>query len=371
MPELLSRTASRTSPIDLNRNAASKLNLYSLRRLELLLGVSREELKTLAGQSGAHYKPFPQLPKPQPFARIFKVQKLRNIDNPDDELKRVQKRIYRRLLRPLVLPHYICGGVPGRSLMDNVRLHHNSRILVTIDIKSFFPSISNFQIFFVWRHVLNCSTEIADLLTKLTTWRGYLPQGASTSTPLANIVICSMYRHIQNECERLGILYSTWIDDLAFSGERAREIIPVVISVLQKNGFKISRKKLRVMGGGSRKVLNGVVLGKFPSVRRERESQIRSGIHKHVSGAVAEEDICRYLKSLNAKIMNIETINAMRGAKLRKAFSEALTRRPVPRSRWQELGFVYPKAAFPNSRSCGPENVRAPASGAAALFPKR
>lgn len=338
----LLHTGSRTGPLSLDRNTGPKLNLYSLRRLELLLGVNRNDLKTLAREAGAHYRPFKQLPKAQPFAKIQHPQKLRNIDNPDDDLKNVQKRIYRRLLRPLVLPDYIYGGITGRCLMDNVRLHQHSKVLVTIDIRNFFPSISNSQIFFIWRHVLDCSTEVASLLTKLTTWKGYLPQGAPTSTPLANLVISAIYPGVEAECETLGVLYSTWVDDLAFSGERARDIIPLVISVLRKNGFCISRRKLKIMGGGSRKVLNGVTISKFPKVRRERESQIRSGIHKYASGFVIEEQVPAYLKSLNAKITHVETVNRRRGAKLRQLFANGLAEKPVPKSQWHELGFPYP-----------------------------
>src|SRR5258707_11054133 len=100
-------------PNQFDLSAAPKLDLRSLRSLEYKLGLKRGYLRALAAKAGAHYDPFVKPEKQRYFPKKFKKPKIRIIDNPDDELKKVQKRIYRRLLRPKALPDYICGGVKG------------------------------------------------------------------------------------------------------------------------------------------------------------------------------------------------------------------------------------------------------------------
>ncbi len=237
---------------NLELDAAPSLNIISLRQLEFKLGLKRGYLRSLAAHAGGHYSPFVKPEKYRPFQKIFNKPKQRLIDNPDEELKEVQKRIYRRLLRPEALPNYICGGVKGKSLLDSVKLHPDVGVLVTVDIANFFPSVTSQYVYFLWNSVLNCSPEISALLTKLTSFERHLPQGAATSTPLANILICAIDQQIRTECERMGVKYSTWVDDLAFSGTNARHVIPVVISALRKAGLRVSRKKMKVMGVGLR-----------------------------------------------------------------------------------------------------------------------
>src|SRR5579862_1194435 len=170
----------------------STLDLNSIRALEALLGYPREEIRRIAEHAGAFYNPFQKKDRFRPFQKKFKPPKTRIIDNPTNPLKGLQKSVQRNLLRQISLPSYLCGGVKGRSLLDNVFIHLDSKVLVTIDIKSYFPSITNIQVYDVWRHRLKCSHRISEILTKVTTFERHLPQGASTSTTLANLVLNSL-----------------------------------------------------------------------------------------------------------------------------------------------------------------------------------
>lgn len=264
----------------------SRLDLYSINKLEALLGFPRDKIRCIAAHAGGYYKPFPKKGRICPFQKKFKPPKKRIIDNPTGLLKVLQKRVQKNLLRPLLLPEHFCGGVKGRTLLDNIMMHLGARVLVTMDIKSFFPSITNKQVYFVWRHMLNCSPQIAGILTKLTTFERHLPQGAPTSTTLANLVLYSLDAPIRSECNRQNVRYSTWVDDLALSGDSAREIINVAVEALSSSGFAAPHKKQKIMGSASRKVLNKVLMGRFPSVLPERLSQLRSGIHKVRAGEI-------------------------------------------------------------------------------------
>src|SRR5437660_1125750 len=123
------------------QNESATLDLYSMKQLEILLGRSRVELKDLASKAIHFYKPFPLKTKPRRFAKKVEPVKKRWIDNPIDPLKTIQSRVQERILSPLLLPEHLLGGVKGKSILDNARLHIGARCLVTIDIKNFYPSI--------------------------------------------------------------------------------------------------------------------------------------------------------------------------------------------------------------------------------------
>lgn len=308
------------------RGEAKQLDLYSLRHLEAILRISREELKSLASRAGRYYSPFSKNTPPQPFPKKLSTQqKIRLIDNPVEPLKSVQDRVYRELLKPLVLPEHLLGGMPGKTIKNNVLMHLGAKVLITIDIKGFFPSISAAQIYEVWRRLLNCSPQIARLLTQLTTRNGHLPQGAATSTLLANLVLASFDDPIRKACVVQSIRYSSWIDDLAFSGgDATRDITSEVIKTLNKSGFAVKHRKIHVMGAGSKKVLNNILLSKVPSLERSRLDQLRSGIYKLKSGQVTQNALDVHLKRLKGQIGFVKFINPRKGIAMERQLQEVL-----------------------------------------------
>jgi retron-type reverse transcriptase len=304
----------------------NKLNLCSLAKLETLLGTGRVQLRLIATRAGSFYRPFPKKEKTRPFQKKFGAAKKppRKIDNPEGDLKILQKKIYKALLKPLIFPHYLCGGVPGRTVLDNVFMHLDAPFLVTLDIKKFFRRITTFQVFRVWNKVLNCSPRISAILTRLTTFERHLPQGAPTSSLIANLVLFSVDREIRDECQREGVTYSTWVDDLAFSGTTPSTVISVAVQCLHNAGFSVSHKKLKRMGPGTRKVLNGVLLNRFPGVLPERLGQLRSGIHKLKNGEVDHDEMEKYISRLQGGIAHVTSIDPRKGARLRNRLGQAI-----------------------------------------------
>ena len=293
-----------------------RLDLRSIRNLEFLLGISRTTLHSVARDTEKYYSPFPQRAKVRPFQKKFPPEKKRIIDHPTEPLRTIQKRIQHRLLSSLDLPYYLCGGVKGRSLLDNVLMHLGAPVIVAVDIRNFFPSTDNQRVYSVWADLLGCSASIAALLTRLTTREHHLPKGSSTSTTLANLSLFSVDQPIREACEKASVRYSTWVDDLAFSGMRAREILPLVVETLGDAGFKISRRKVRVMGPGTRQSLNGIVIGRFPNVLQERTKQLRSGIHKLRVGEIPPKERQSYVCRLRSSIVQVASINPRTGDRL-------------------------------------------------------
>ncbi|MFP5207035.1 MAG: reverse transcriptase family protein [Acidobacteriota bacterium] len=286
-----------------------RLNIAHEKSLALHLGCNVDELQQLAESAKSFYKPFELIPKLRPFAKK-PPKKPRQIDNPAGKLKEIQDRINKALLEPILMPEHVFGAVKHRSILGNAQRHQGAPVLVSLDIRQCFPSVTNAHIYGVWTTVLGCSPSVASLLTKLTTFKRHLPQGAPTSPALANIFIWSVDGPIREKCADLGVEYSTWIDDLAFSGDNAREIIQIAVEALRVNGLRISHKKTQIMGGCETKTLTGTRLGRR-SLRAPKKicDRARAGIHNLERGLVAEHERDVYCRKLSALIMHIRRIS--------------------------------------------------------------
>lgn len=282
-----------------------KLNLLSPNRLAHVLGINIEKLVEVSKYAATYYDPFETLGRARPFQKAS--SKPRMIDNPRADLKKIQRRIYRKLLRPICFPPHILGGVKKRGVLDNAGFHSGTKLLVTLDVRKCFPSITNAQVYRVWRVLLGCSTPVARLLTLLTTFKRRLPQGSPASPLLANLFVWLIDEPIRVACAERHVTYSTWIDDLAFSGMRAREIIQIAIEILARHGLRVSRKKVKVMGPGHSKLLTGTRLGKLRArVSRDKLARVRSGIHKLRIGFVPPNEQARYVEGLVGQLLYIE-----------------------------------------------------------------
>lgn len=302
--------------------AIEPLNVLSKGDLACRLGMPIEKLESIAAATHRFYHP-KTLPKPaRPFAKKKSKLRVREIDRPGDPLLEVQKRIHRTLLRDLSVPGYICGGVRGRSVLHNVAQHQNAKTIVALDIKSWFPSITARRVYFVWRRVLKCSRTVARLLTALTTFNGYLPQGAPTSTTLSNLVLYSIDLEIRKAAQSLNVVYSSWVDDLPLSGSRARELIPVAITTLKRAGFKVSRSKLRVMGSQTQRIVNGVVPSAIPSIP-ERD-RIRAALHRLRIGDIRKEDQDAYIATQKGRIAYLASVNLRQAKPFQQSLAQLL-----------------------------------------------
>ena len=149
------------------------------------MGINEEELLGSAKLAGEYYDPF-DIEKPN--------GSWRHIDNPLPVLKRIQRRILSHILVLEELPKTMFGGLPGRDAIQNAQVHTGQPVVVILDIKDFFLKIHDKKMIFpVFNKIYQCPGKIAGILTKLTTFQHRLPQGAPTSSYLANLAILEMH----------------------------------------------------------------------------------------------------------------------------------------------------------------------------------
>lgn len=259
--------------------------------LAKLLSVSEKELIYLANHADGLYKAGQSLAKTDgTFRETF---------NAKPRLKIVQGRIKSRILDKVEYPFYLQGGIKDkdnpRDYVRNASIHAGSVIIINEDIGSFFPSISTDIVLDIWRNFFHFSEEVAECLVRLTTKHGTVPQGARTSSHLANLVFWRQEYKLVGYFSGLGLLYTRLIDDITVSSkcrlnnESKSEIIQKIYSMLWQHGFKPKREKHSIRHKGQRMLVNKLVVNKKPSLPKEKKSALRACIKKCRESTVSDE----------------------------------------------------------------------------------
>lgn len=183
----------------------------------------------------------------------------RLIAAPNDELKKLQRKIKDNFFGGFSFPDYVYG-LGDNTLGEHAKIHAGNKTLVKIDIRDFYPSISHSRIYDMWVNVFKMNPEAARLLTKLTTFKGRLQQGFPTSSHIAAVISTPLTQELESYCKKNNISFSQYVDDLNFSGENIsyKEVFKVVIKLAHKFGFAVKRKKTKVYGNKLGKLITGV-----------------------------------------------------------------------------------------------------------------
>lgn len=164
------------------------------------------------------------------------------------ELKVIQTRIKNKILSKIELPNNVHGGVKKRSNISNAKPHQGNKYQFTTDLQNFYPSISAKRVYETFVE-LKYSTHFSRLLTKLTTWKHELPQGTPTSTHIANLVFLKTDIALIELCNKFGITYTRYVDDLTFSSQQDfKPHLNTILEIVKSGGFNISYRKTKYKG---------------------------------------------------------------------------------------------------------------------------
>ena len=241
--------------------------ILNFRHLRKLLKIKKSEQNYYFGENKKNmYKTFPL---------IKKNGKVRIIDAPTIDLKVRQKWIKRNIIDKIKVSHVAFGFIKKRSICDNAKMHINQKVVVNIDLKDFFPSISYSQVFKIFRYI-GYSYRISHYLTKLcTNYNFVLPQGAPTSPGISNIVLLKLDKRLLSLAKKYGFLYSRYADDLTFSGdENILKYIKVIKKIIFDEGYNINANKFRVQFNNSRQVVTGLVVNKKLTIPQKIRNEL-------------------------------------------------------------------------------------------------
>lgn len=292
--------------------------IVSVRELAAVLGLSVAGLRQLAESAESYYRPQIHWDKKNPSIK-------RDLWVPHGALKDVQRRIHRRILSRITLQPGVHGGVRGRSPKINAAEHAAQELVVKVDVRKCFDKIRHHAVHQSLRE-RGWGREVSYLITRLVTRQGAVPQGAPTSTSVANAVLdLPVDRAITELAFGNAVRYTRWVDDITLSGTGARDMINPVARALSTRRLRIHRKaKLVIAPRSQPQVVTGLTVNSGrPSVPRAARDRVRTAIFQlgQLTDPAAFET---ELRSIRGRIKHIEQHNPGAGRNLARRLDRTL-----------------------------------------------
>lgn len=271
--------------------AALKLSVGQLRHLSLHR--QRERV--------SHYVTF-AIPKRSGGERL--------IHAPKKKLKAVQRAVLEQLVSKLPVHPAAHGFVPERSVATNAAPHVGRAVVVKLDLKDFFPSVT-FQrvrgLLIACGYGYPVAATLAALVTESERQRVevdgqvlHVPvgprvcvQGAPTSPGLCNALVRRMDGRLSGVARSLGFTYTRYADDLAFSSDDVTKVDALIrraTRVINAEGFTVNGEKTRVMRRGNAQRVAGVTVNTARGLSRKERRALRAELHREkTKGATPEQ----------------------------------------------------------------------------------
>ncbi len=281
-----------------------------------VLGIRRRALFKLLRNINTFYKEI-SIPK--------KSGGVRRLFAPCGTLRATQTQILRHILRNGPVSRYATAYVKGKSLADNASPHIGKKYLLKMDITDFFGSITFVQVLSAAFPSTVFPKQIGVMLTELCTRKEALPQGAPTSPAISNLVMKNFDNIMGDWCEKQGISYTRYCDDLTFSSDSSLyHVYEKAASMLASMGFEINKKKTHFVTNAVRQSVTGIVVNEKLSVPRDYKRELRQEIHYALTYGVESALCClgrasktyeaqeRYLNTLIGKaeyVLSVEPQN--------------------------------------------------------------
>lgn len=209
-----------------------------------------------------------------------KNNKLRFLYVPSKILKDVQRKILKNILEERVLSSSSYAYKKKCSVVDAAKAHVDKKVIVKLDIKDFFNSITFNKVYESCFNEDLFPRKMGILLTNLCVYNNMLPQGAPTSGYISNIVLRNFDYMVEKYCDGKNISYTRYSDDMTFSGDfNVGELIKTVNKLLYDNGFKLNKDKIKVVNRITRQQVLGVVVNEKLSIRKNYKRKIRQEIY--------------------------------------------------------------------------------------------
>ena len=240
-----------------------------------------------------HYTRF-EIPKRSGGSRL--------ISSPKPKMRTAQSWINLNILEKLTPSKYCYAFRPKISIVDNARQHLGKGVIVKLDVKDFFPSIT-FNRIRGYFEFLGYNPGVATVLGLLCTdaprvritikgrsqivaiGARSLPQGACTSPALANLIasrldtrLAGLINTFKGEWS-----YTRYADDLTFSTSDTKpeigQLIAAVGHIAKDENFEIKAEKTRIMRSPRRQSVTGLIVGDEVRIPKATIKKMRALFH--------------------------------------------------------------------------------------------
>jgi RNA-directed DNA polymerase len=224
----------------------------------------------------------------KPVYREFEIKskngKTRTIQAPAQDLKKIQSLINYRLLAGLKTHRCCCGFEPEKSIVHNALPHLGRKVIIKIDIKDYFASCKSSRVKQYFKKI-GWNNEVAEFLTKLTTYKEALPQGAPTSPRLSNLINYRLDARLAGIANKYDAIYTRYADDITFSlmqdhDEAIKELLRSSRMVLTDFGYRPNKKKIKVLRSYQQQKITGLVTNQKLQLPRKTRKWLRAVKHR-------------------------------------------------------------------------------------------
>ncbi|MEG0296611.1 MAG: reverse transcriptase domain-containing protein [Clostridium sp.] len=224
------------------------------------------------------------------FKIVKKNGEFREINAPNNEMKNIQKKLAYILNLVYRVKPCVYGFVKDKNIKDNAKNHNKKRMILNIDLKDFFTQIHFGRIRgMLMKPPYSIGQEAATVIAQIACYRGVLPQGSPSSPILTNMICSPLDTQLTNLAKRKQLIYTRYADDITFStfnrkfsktivnGDMENLMIGKELeNILLRNSFNVNPKKIFLNSLKTRQEVNGLVVNKFPNIKREYIKKIRA-----------------------------------------------------------------------------------------------
>jgi hypothetical protein len=236
---------------------------------------------------------------------------IRLLEQPKPRLAELQRRVRRHVVDALPVHDAAHGFRRGRSAITCAAPHAGRDLVVRLDLEGFFPAVSARRV----RSLLELAgypvavaaalagilttAAPADVLSAAPDGRRdpartrllnnlaatHLPQGSPSAPAVANAVTHHLDRRLAGLARTLGVHYTRYADDLAFSGDGAlplHRLLPGVRLIVRDEGFRLRDSKTSVTPSNRRQRIAGLVVNHSPAAARPDYDALKALLHNCV-----------------------------------------------------------------------------------------
>lgn len=279
---------------------------------------------------------------------------VRLLEVPKRRLKQLQRILLEVILSRIPVHEAAHGFRQGRSIRSFAAPHFGREVVLRVDVRHFFPSITRARVEALFMTVGYpepvalalaglCTTRLhhgametipvkqsAEALFALRKLHGipHLPQGAPTSPYLANLVAFKLDCRLSGLAKVAGAHYTRYADDLLFSGDAvfaasANRFLARIGAILMEEGFEPNPRKYRIQRQGVSQRAVGIVLNAGLNPPREDYDRLKAILHncrRFGPESQNREGHVDFRAHLQGRVVHMRWLNPAKGERLQAAF---------------------------------------------------
>lgn len=209
------------------------------------------------GICDADYKAIQDLNEKNRYTAIHLKKKNgddRIVYDPHPLIRKIQRRIKNRLFSQIRYPVYLYGSISDpespRDYISCASRHCKAKTILKIDITSFFDNIDYDLVYKIFSELFCYSDEVSEILAEICTREGVVPQGAPTSSFIANLCFFDVEGRIVKGLERQNLSYTRLTDDITVSSaiqdKNLNKAKHSIVSMIEDAGFRVNEAKTSI-----------------------------------------------------------------------------------------------------------------------------